>query len=62
MVHKVFVVRLGGGANAGSVRIMDLLQSPCGAVEAAPRITTGGKPGPPIADVLQVAGGQEALA
>ena len=40
--------------------MVDLFQSPGGRVQAAPGVATGGEPRPPVADILEAAGGQQA--
>ncbi len=44
----------------GGVGMLDLFQRPGGGVESAPGVATGRQPGPPVADVLQAAGRQQA--
>src|SRR6516164_3950615 len=61
MLDEVFVIGLGSSANPWCVRMLNLFESPGRPIKSAPRITTGGKPGPPVADVFEVAGRQKAL-
>src|SRR5260370_3825478 len=46
--------------HAVGLRVLCLLPSPRGRIQSAPGVTTGREPRPPIADVFQAAGGQQA--
>src|SRR6266581_5718751 len=51
---------IGFLTHAVSLRVLGLLQGPRGRIQSAPSVTTGREPRPPIADVFQAAGGQQA--
>ena len=54
------VIGIGLLPHARGFRVFDLFQGPRGGVQAPPGVATGGKPCPPVADVLQASGGQQA--
>jgi len=61
MFQEFLVITIGGRTDAGSVGMVNLFKHPGCTIQTAPGVTTGGKPIPPIPDVLEISGGQKAF-